>query len=286
MAEELWLAVGRQPAPNLARDQGIVQALLNRVPRAQGGAGGSLRGQPQDRHISAPLQAAIDIFQRANVSVSNQNGRVEKTGETIEKLNRLAAPIGPAQIPIQQVPSAAADYEVPGVPLYGQLQMHFPSAVAENACWWASIRMVRDTGGLLPDSPPQGLLSSTTALDILQIEAIYPSHGMYAVYPSPARLSEAVLVRLLREKGPMVAIGRFAASDQSTAELPLQGEHAVVLYGVTNQGLTVLLKDPWQPSIRRMLVSEFISRLHAGRSRLIAATKFLPVVSPSSPGTP
>lgn len=282
MADELWQAVGRAPAVNLARDQEIVQALLNRVPRSRGGAEGSLHGQPQDHRISGPLQAAIETFQRANVSPPNQNGRVDKTGETIEKLKQLAIPVGPSQIPFSQVPAAAADYEVPGVPLYGQLQMHFPTAVAENACWWACMRMVRDTGGLLPDSPPPELLNSTTALNILQIEAICPSQGMYAVYPSPAHLSEAVLVRLLREKGPMIAVGRFAGGDESTVESPQHGEHAVVLYGITNQGQTVLVKDPWQPAIRRLLVGDFIARLHAGLSRLIASTKFLPAVHPGS----
>jgi hypothetical protein len=173
--------------------------------------------------------------------------------------------------------SLVADYTVPGVPQYGQRQMGFRQGAAENACWWAAIKMVRDTGGAMSDLAPIAMTNATKALDIRAIEVIYPHYNMYPAYPSPnpPRWTAAALIKALQDKGPMVACGRFAAGDQSTSEYSSDGQmqHAIVVYGVANNGSVVVAIDPWTPSVRRLLLSDFNSRLHVGRSRLIAATK-------------
>jgi hypothetical protein len=73
----------------------------------------------------------------------------------------------------------------------------------------------------------------------------------------------------------MIAVSPFAAADLGVAEHAGQLQHPVVLYGVANQGHTVLLNDPWQPSTRRMFVDEFAGKLHMGHSRPIASSKFI-----------
>jgi len=281
-AEIVWSAVGRQPALNAKRDQEVLQTLLNRIPRSLGGAEGSLQESPQERTVSASLQAAIEAFQNLNVSPQFRDGRVDPNGPTILKLNQLADSSLPVQIPWpppQVAPAvvATADFEIRGVPLYGQKEMGFPAAAAENACWWAAIKMVRDTGGVLHDDPPSELKNSNKALDMIAIEAIYPRYQMYAAYPSPnpEKWTAAALLQALQEKGPMCACGRFAAGDRSTSEYDGHVQHAVVLYGVGNNGSAVVVNDPWQPMTRRILLDDFNSRLHVGRSRLIAATKHI-----------
>jgi len=288
--EAIGSVVGRPPAPNTVHDQLVLQTLLNRVPRSRGGAEGSLHDQPQAGHVSPALQAAIDAFQRSNVSGANRDGRVGPNGETMRKLRELAGIARPVQIPWQALGTAGtagaggtatavavADFTIPGVPLYSQMAMGFPAAAAANACWWASIKMVRDTGGAMGDTPPPEMRNATKALDMLAIEAIYRRYQMYAPfpYPSPLSFTAAALVQALHDKGPMCACGRFAAGDQSTTEYDGHVQHAIVVYGVVNSGRVVVCNDPWRGTVRRIFLDDFNSRLHAGRSRLIAATKHI-----------
>src|SRR5579862_8704503 len=76
MADNIGFAVGRPPAPNKKGDQEVVQNLLNRIPRSAGGAEGALRELPQENRISTSLQAAIETFQRQNISAANRDGIV------------------------------------------------------------------------------------------------------------------------------------------------------------------------------------------------------------------
>ena len=288
MADEtIYSTVGRLPALNTVHDQQVLQTLLNRVQKSHGGAEGSLHEQFQDGQVAPALQAAIDTFQRSNVSMQNRDGRVAPNGETMQKLKLLAGTAGPQQIPWQPSGSAGtggtatavalADLTLPGVPLYSQMAMGFPAAAAENACWWACIKMVRDTGGAMGDAPPPEMRNATKALDMLAIEAIYPRYQMYAAfpYPSPPTFTAAALVQALQDKGPMCACGRFAVGDQSTTEYDGHVQHAIVVYGVVNSGRVVVCNDPWRGTVRRVFWDDFNSRLHAGRSRLIAATKHI-----------
>lgn len=291
--ERIQATVGRPPALNSVHDQDIVQTLLNRIPKSHGGAEGSLHVQPQAGRISAALQGAIDTFQRVNLAAHNRDGRVDPLGETLRRMRELAGSGGPVQIPWSAVPAPVTpgitDFVIHGVPLYGQRQMNFPTAAAENACWWAAIKMVKDAGGPSHDVAPEELRRATKALDILAIEAIYPRYHMYPPfpYPNPPAFTAAALISALQQKGPMCACGRFAAADQSTNEYQREGQnqHAIVVYGTANGGQTVVCNDPWQPSVRQFLLSDFNARLHAGRSRLIAATQNIrnwQSVSPSS----
>jgi hypothetical protein len=154
--------------------------------------------------------------------------------------------------------------------------MGFPAAAAENACWWASMKMVLDTGGDHGDTAPAELKNATSALDILAIEGIYPRYHMYPPFPSPTPESwgAAALVEAFKAKGPMVACGRFAEGDHSTSEFGGQVQHAIVVYGVLHGG-AVRYNDPWQPKKSLMLLDDFNSKLHVGRSRLIGASRFI-----------
>jgi len=280
--ETIGAVVGRQPALNSEADQVKVQTLLNRIPKSQGVAEGSLNGPIHPGNVSPALQAAIDTFQRVNVAAAHRDGRVAPNGETIQTLNEIAGTSGPVQVPwgtLNTVAPPVADFAVPGVPQYGQLQMGFPRGAGENACWWAAIKMVRDTGGVMTGTAPPEMVTATKALDIVAIEAIYPRYGMYPAYPSPTppTWTAAALVKALQEKGPMVACGRFAAGDQSTNEYTAEGQrqHAIVVYGVATNGSVVMTIDPWTPSVRRFLLEDFNARLHVGKSRLIAAMKHI-----------
>jgi hypothetical protein len=82
---------------NFRTDQHTVQDLLNRIPEAKGGAGGSLKDPIVDRKISRNLLDAILRFQRANRCVTD--GHVDPDQQTIRLLNQIVAetpkPIAP-----------------------------------------------------------------------------------------------------------------------------------------------------------------------------------------------
>ena len=277
MAESIEFAVGRPPARNTKPDQEVVQNLLNRIARSAGGAEGALRELPQDRRMSTSLQAAIETFQRQNISAANRDGIVNPNGETMQKLNQLTS--RPVQIPWQPggFTAPAEDYDVPGVPLYGQLIMNppLPPAAAENACWRAAIKMVLDTNGITPVTAPPELVNSRTALDKIAILATYPRYRMYSAGSGSGSLTARQLIDELKNKGPLVAIGRFAAADSGSFNWDGHSEHAVVVKGVTNQGRLVKCNDPWRPSERLLLLDDFNSKLTAGVDRLLACSKHI-----------
>jgi len=74
---------------NFRNDQHTVQDLLNRIPEAKGGAGGSLKDPIVDRKISRNLLDAILRFQRANRCVID--GHVDPDQQTIRLLNQIVA---------------------------------------------------------------------------------------------------------------------------------------------------------------------------------------------------
>jgi hypothetical protein len=248
-------AVGRQPALNAAKDQDAVRLLLNEIPEWVGGAEGSLQTPAIPGRISEELQDAIDCFQDFQVSPNSRDGRVDPNGETMEKLNSLA---NRTWLP---------EYTVPFVPLYGQKDMGLPPAAAENACWWACIRMVRETAKLPKVPPPQELTQSTKALNDIKILGILPRYQMYPAYSYKKDWTASQLIKALRESGPLCAHGRFAADDHETGDFGLQ--HAIVVFGL-NRGM-VHFNDPWEPSTRLMFLSDFNAKLHSGYIAIIAA---------------
>ena len=87
---DIQSAVGRQPALNSVRDQQTVQDLLNRISADKGGPVNPLRDHIRANFVSSSLQAAIVRFQAQNVDPPNRDGRVDRIGQTIRKLNELA----------------------------------------------------------------------------------------------------------------------------------------------------------------------------------------------------
>jgi hypothetical protein len=79
---------GGKQCYNFARDQQIVQNLLNQIPQPQGGAGGTLTDRIVDRVVSASLHQAILNFQRANHC--SVDGHVDPHQRTIQLMNELA----------------------------------------------------------------------------------------------------------------------------------------------------------------------------------------------------
>jgi len=79
---------GGKQCYNFARDQQVVQDLLNRVPVTQGGAGGALTAPIADRVVSTVLHAAILNFQQANHC--SVDGHVDPNEHTIRLMNLLA----------------------------------------------------------------------------------------------------------------------------------------------------------------------------------------------------
>ena len=97
-------AVGRQPALNSTRDQAVVQDLLNRIAADDGGPLTPLQEPIRANFVSSSLQAAIVRFQQQNVEPSKRDGRVDRVGQTIRKLNELATGTAP---PTPTAPTAA-----------------------------------------------------------------------------------------------------------------------------------------------------------------------------------
>jgi hypothetical protein len=87
---EIQSAVGRQPALNSVRDQQIVQDLLNRITPNNGGPLVPLQEPIRPNFVSRTLQEAITRFQNQNVELPKRDGRVDRIGQTITKLNELA----------------------------------------------------------------------------------------------------------------------------------------------------------------------------------------------------
>jgi hypothetical protein len=79
---------GGKQCYNIARDQQVVQDLLNKIPAAQGGAGGALTAPIIDRVVSASLHEAILEFQRVNHC--SVDGHVDPNEHTIQLMNQLA----------------------------------------------------------------------------------------------------------------------------------------------------------------------------------------------------
>ena len=254
--KDVGSSVGRQPAANAAKDQEIVQSLLNAIPEWAGGTEGSLKHRPVAGVISEELQDGINRFQDFNVWGPNRDGRISPGGETIQTLNRLAAR---TWLPY---------YTVPFVPLYGQRDMkELPEAVGENACWWACIKMVVHTHGGAALIPPQELVNSRPAVNNMQLECIYPRYRLYAIRGGyKTDWTGAELVQTLKEAGPLIAYGRFQ-TDPAATDTGLQ--HAIVVYGV-HRGEMVRYNDPWQPKTSLMAIFDFNARLHYGHFSLAA----------------
>jgi hypothetical protein len=99
---DIQASVGRRQgrnSQNRALDQEIVRTFLNRIPAAQGGAGGSLRERIVDGMCSDALYEAILRFQRVHLGVQ-ADGHIDPHGRTITSLNRLGlqSPQHPAVI--------------------------------------------------------------------------------------------------------------------------------------------------------------------------------------------
>ena len=96
---EIQSAVGKQPALNSVRDQQTVQDLLNRISPENGGPQTPLFELINPNFVSRSLQEAIIRFQNQNVDPPKRDGRIDRVGQTIRKLNELAtgaAPVPPA----------------------------------------------------------------------------------------------------------------------------------------------------------------------------------------------
>jgi hypothetical protein len=98
---------GGKQCYNFAADQRVVQALINSITIAQGGAAGTLSAPIADRAVSSQLHEAILKFQKINhLSV---DGHVDPNQSTIGLLNRLAAalPTAPPTGPLPAVTMSA-----------------------------------------------------------------------------------------------------------------------------------------------------------------------------------
>jgi Protein of unknown function (DUF3238) len=91
---------GGKQCYNFARDQRVVQDLLNRISAGQGGADGALTAPIIDRIVSAPLHAAILKFQTINRC--SVDGHVDPNAQTIRLMNQLA---GASPLPTPPSPS-------------------------------------------------------------------------------------------------------------------------------------------------------------------------------------
>jgi hypothetical protein len=95
---------GGRHCQNWVDDQNIVIALLNKVPTAQGGAGGSLRPRVVAGIASNDLYAAIVTFETKNFP-GHHSGYIDPGGPMMQKLEALSTPVAvPIPPPIVAAP--------------------------------------------------------------------------------------------------------------------------------------------------------------------------------------
>lgn len=135
---DILFSVGRREgrhSQNRVTDQQVVQTLLNRIPAARGGAGGSL----SDNHVNGicgdRLHEAILRFQRMHLG-NRADGHVDANGPTIRLLNQLAGQ-GHAQPMAMPLPPTTPAF-VPRLPDGGAVLPGNLVASARQA--WANYR--------------------------------------------------------------------------------------------------------------------------------------------------
>ena len=155
------------------------------------------------------------------------------------------------------------NYSTGHVELIGQRQIKgLAPKYAENACWYASAKMVLNE----PAGPPfpEELLRDS-AINGLIVERVWTRMGLQAV-GGVVNLSPEDLGETIETRGPLLAYGRFAMDDNRSSDFAGgRADHCVVVIAVNRPGI-VVYHDPWEPRIGYLPVTSFNDKLHIGNS--------------------
>jgi hypothetical protein len=158
------------------------------------------------------------------------------------------------------------------VPLHGQKLLGLDPSGAEMACWYASAKMIADTGGVDNSLDAlKALFTPGSHYDNVQIKIILTKLNFLVPGSLPGEPWTADrLEGMLFDYGPLLAYGAFG--DEKAKDFSGLPTHAIVITGMLD-GLWVRYNDPWQPKRDWMTIKRFGSLISNNHDSIMSHRK-------------